>query len=251
VTAAARAVFSRARLRVTEADVARYAPNDPGYLSYVAAWEEILRAGEPALNTSFDVMETIHLTRWRIASDYPDQTRFRWFRVLASAAEILIRPFNTGWNLPLAALLVDSFALAEAGDAAAPTDLLSGVCRELGTYVTRSPMDAREHGFCLLGELLLARVDGLGPAAIEALCAALDARNARYHRWWEHEGASWTDQPKSDEFLWSLTFFDQLHPVWLDLVTAHFPVEPAAAAAMKQRLLADGARWIDERRQLG
>ena len=241
---ATREVFSRARLRVTEADVARFAPSDPGYLNYVAAWEEILRSGEPALEWTFDVTETIALTRWR---DAPD-ARFRWFRILMSTSDILLRP---AWcsNYNIAALLVDSFALAESDDAATPIDLLSSVYRELAPQIGLFRPDP-DQAFCLLGELLLAGVDRLDHAAIEALCAALEERNRRYHCWWEYEGATWTDQPETDEFLWSLTNFDQLHPVWLDLVGARFPVEPPAAATLKQRLLADGARWIGQRRAL-
>lgn len=43
---ASRELFARARSRVTVADVERYAPGDPGYPEYVAAFEAILRRGE-------------------------------------------------------------------------------------------------------------------------------------------------------------------------------------------------------------
>jgi hypothetical protein len=33
-------------------------------------------------------------------------------------------------------------------------------------------------------------------------------------------------------------------PVWLDLIAARFPVEPPVAAQMKQRIMAEGARWV-------
>jgi hypothetical protein len=245
---AARELFARARSRVTAADVERYAPNDPGYPEYVAAFQAIVRRGEAALDTTFAVTETIALTRWGHAPAIGDPTRFRWFRVLTCAAEILIDQSECP-HYGLVALLVDSFALAEARDAAAPIDLLSAVCREVAAHPLRASW-VREYAFCILGELLLASVDRLDPAAIEALCVELEQRDRHFREWWEHEGAYWVDQPASDEFLWSLTNYDQLHPVWLDLVRTRFPTDPPAAAAMKQRLLIDGSRWADLRRAL-
>lgn len=245
---ASRALFERARSRVTVADVERHAPNDPGYPEYVAAFAAILRQGEPALHGGFAVTETIALTRWRDARAEADPARFRWFRVLTCAAELLLDRSDCP-HYGLAALLVDSFALADAGDAGAPIDLLSAVCREVQAHPYAASL-ARELLFCALGELLLAQVDDLAHGAIEALCRELEERDRRFHEWWRIEGADFTDQPKSDELLWSLTVFDQLHPVWLDLVRTRFPDAPPAAAAVKQRLLADGARWADLRRAL-
>lgn len=74
---ASRELFARARSRVTVADVERYAPNDPGYPEYVAAFEAILRQGEGALNREFAVTETIALTRWSDAPTIAEPTRFR------------------------------------------------------------------------------------------------------------------------------------------------------------------------------
>ncbi len=99
----------------------------------------------------------------------------------------------------------------------------------------------------MLAELLLAGVEHLDHASIEALCAALETR---YRRWWEFRGALSADLPHPEKFLWNLTSYDQLHSVWLDLVATRYPVEPPVASAMKQRLLADGARWMHERRAL-
>jgi hypothetical protein len=241
-------LLARARSRVTVADVERYAPNDPGYPEYVAAFQAILRSGEAALHGKFAITETIALTRWSHAPTIADPTRFRWFRVLTAAAEVLIDQSEYP-HYGLAALLVDSFALADAGDAAAPTDLLSAVCREVAAHPLRSQW-VREHAFCVLGELLLASVDRLDHAAIEALCVELEERDRRFREWWELEAAHGADQPGSDEFLWTFTDYDQLHPVWLDLVRTRFPTDPPAAAAMKQRLLISGSRWADLRREL-
>jgi hypothetical protein len=41
-----------------------------------------------------------------------------------------------------------------------------------------------------------------------------------------------------------------LHPEWIGLVAEHFPDEPAAARTLKQRLLAEGARWATKPRRL-
>ena len=81
------------------------------------------------------------------------------------------------------------------------------------------------------------------------MCVALEAHDRRYREWWEYEDGSWIDEPKSDEFFWSLTRFDQLHPVWLDLVATRFPIDPVAAVTRK-RLLTDGARWLRLPRKL-
>lgn len=246
---AARELLIRCRSRVTADDVKRHAPNDPGYPGYVAAFENILSRGEEGLSgeLDFDVVETVSLTRWTLAPTGRDSAQFRWFRVLTSATEILIDQSDTP-HYGLAALLVDSFALEQVGDDLAPTDLLSSVCREIDASPRR--LRERERVFCVLGELLLASSDRLNESAIEALCIELEARDRRYHEWWRCEGAHWAAQPGSDELLWSLTVHDQLHPVWLDLVEAHFPVAPQSAAMMKHRLLMEGARWSGKQRAL-
>ncbi len=125
---ASRELLARARDRLTPADVASCAPNDPGYPEYVAAFEAILLRGEAALSREFAVTETIALTRWSHAKAAADPAQFRWFRILTCAADILLD--HSEWpHYGLAALLVDSFALTEVGDGAAPTDLLSAVAR--------------------------------------------------------------------------------------------------------------------------
>lgn len=222
---ATRELLARARDRLTPTDVARYIPNDPGCFEYLAAFEAILRRGEAALSREFAVTETIALTRWSHAPTEVDPARFRWFRVLTCATEVLLDDSDSP-HYGLAALLVDSFALAEAGDDAAPTDILSAVAREIAANQLRY-FGSDERAFCVLAELLLAEVDDLDHAEIEALCAALEEKSP-----------------------WRLTGHTQLHPVWLDLVEARFPVEPPVAAAMKQRLLTDGARWLAGRRLL-
>ncbi|MCA9712985.1 MAG: hypothetical protein KDK70_44580, partial [Myxococcales bacterium] len=180
------------------------------------------------------VTETIGLTRWTHASGLADTRRFRWFRVLTSATETLMAESDCP-NYGIATLLVDAFALAELGDGAAPVDLLSEVCREIAAH-PHLAVTSQEVPFCLLGQLLLASVDRLEDAAIEGLCAELEERHRRHDEWWEDEYGEAADLPRSHAFLWGITYFDQLHPVWLDLVEARFPTEPPAAAALRRRL---------------
>lgn len=232
---ASRALLERARARVTQEDVAQCAPNDPGYPEYVAAMVAILLRGESALHRGFAVTETIALTRWHDATAMADPARFRWFRVLTGAAEVLLDDSDAP-HYRLARLLEDSFALRDGGDREAPLDLLSTVAKEVSAHPYRSP---EEQPFCVLAELLLAGVDGLDHAAIEALCADLDAG---VERGWESSGAFLGRALRGERSLWRLTHFDQLHPVWRDLVAARFPIEPASAAAMKEHLL--GARCV-------
>jgi hypothetical protein len=221
---AARQLFERARARVTVEDVRRHAPGDPGYWEYVAAYTDILRRGEAAVSREFAVTETIALTRCSHANSEGDPKRFRWFRVLGCAIEILFE--ESDWpHYTLAALLVDSFALAQARDQAAPLDLLSAVCREVAGH----PLGFEgEFAFCTLGELLLAVVDRRDDAAIETLCAALEPHGN----------------------LWTCTYFDALHPVWLDLVDKRCPVHPPVALALRKRLLSEGAPWMRLERRL-
>lgn len=220
---AARELFELARERVTIEDVRRFAPGDPGYGEYVAAFTELLRRGEAALRSDFAVTETIALTRFSHANSEGDPKRFRWFRMLGCAVEILLD--RCDWpHYAVAALIVDCLALAQANDRAAPLDRLSAICRE----VAASGSGDDELLFCTLGELVLAGVDRLDDAAIERLCAELEP----------HEN------------LWTCTCFDALHPVWLDLVDKRCPVHPPVALALRKRLLNDGARWMRAERKL-
>lgn len=244
---ATRELFEHARRRVTVADIKGFAPNDPGYHGYVRAFTAILQHGEAVLSNTFDVTETIGLTRWRHATSIErqvEQARFRWFRILTCAADILLDP--DGMHEPhysLVALLVDVFAIADAGDEAAPMALLSGICREIEA-ACHHDFDDGVAAFCLVAMLLLADVDQLDDAAIEALCATLEERSQ------PNESQARFTRAASDTLLWGLTVFDQLHSVWLDLITRRFPERPASAFALKQRLLTDGIPWLGERRVL-
>jgi len=240
---ATRALFERCRARVDADDVRSFAPSDPGYPGYVAAFEKILARGEAALprEYDFDVAETIALTRWCHASVASDPVRFRWFRLFTNAVDVLIERSETP-HYTLAALLIDTFALDGLGDPLAPKDLLADICREIDV-AQNGALATRERVFCVLGELVLASSERRGDDAIDAACAELERRDERHRSWWEAEGDTWIERPASDEFVWGVTHHDLLHPVWLDLVDTCFPTSTAVSAATKARLLADGARW--------
>lgn len=220
--------------------VSRFVPNDPGTPGYIAAFEDILLRGEEALTQgySFDIDETIKLTRWAERRSFAlrgELADFCWFRLLTSAVEVLRDTASDGisywYNYTLATLLGDAFALNEAGEQDAPTDLLSTICKEIDAHPDAgldSELD-RERIFCVLGQLLLAAENRLDDRAIGALCDELEARDQRI------------EDRASPGLVWGLTSFNQLHPQWLQLVAAHFPVEPPTAATMKQRLLSEGS----------
>jgi hypothetical protein len=146
------------------------------------------------------------------------------------------------YNYTLATLLGDAFALKEAGEQDAPTDLLSTICKEIDAQPYSGLDDRLDAGldcetiFCVLGQLLLAAENRLTHQEIETLCQELEVRGQQI------------DDRASTGLLWGLTSFNQLHPEWLQLVAARFPVAPPTAAAMKQRLLSEGSRWAEEER---
>jgi hypothetical protein len=239
---AARHLFARARRKVTPEHVRRYVPNDPGYPGYVTAFEALLREGEAALSDDFDTLETVNLTRWTPAP--AGDAAFRWFRLLTCAVDLLLDDPNTP-HYRLGALLVDAFALAAAGDADAPTGLLREICREVDGRGRR----AGQFLFCKVGELLTAGVGPPSAGATEALCAELEAADRRLHEWYV-DGEPNPCFVKSEKMLWGGTAFEQLHPDWVRLVAERFPEAPAAAAALKARLLRDGASWAKAPRTL-
>ncbi len=57
------------------------------------------------------------------------------------------------------------------------------------------------------------------------------------------EKASQNGEYVSEELLWGLTHFNQLHPTWLALVEAHFPGQPESAAAWRKDLIEHGRRY--------
>jgi hypothetical protein len=96
---ASRELLLRACGRVTPADARLYVPHDPGVLGYIAAYEDILQRGEAALSPKFDdrwfsLTETIALTRWRDAPTQHEPPRFRWFRILTCAVEVLLDDYK-------------------------------------------------------------------------------------------------------------------------------------------------------------
>src|SRR4051812_1250967 len=80
MTVGCRRLFEYAMLSVTAADVAAFAPSDPGYPDYVRAFTTILATRELPSRANFDITETIGLTRWDKAEKQAEPNRFRRFR---------------------------------------------------------------------------------------------------------------------------------------------------------------------------
>src|SRR5580698_6516606 len=80
-------LFRYARGHVTCDDIGEFAPSDPGYANYVRAFTKIHESGTLPHEVSFDLSETIGLTRWWPAGEYsgPPRARFRRFRTFVTS----------------------------------------------------------------------------------------------------------------------------------------------------------------------
>jgi hypothetical protein len=90
MTPAIRELFEYALRHVTAKDISDFCPGDPGYGDYVRAFNAILESSTLPKEADFDITETIGLTIWSKADDWPDPVRFRRFRTLTNAVGIAL-----------------------------------------------------------------------------------------------------------------------------------------------------------------
>ena len=107
----------------------------------------------------------------------------------------------------------------------------------------------------MLGELLLlgARRTDLDADVVVARCVALEGIAAACEESYYLAGDEWQPNPwhaASALGPWGWARETRLHPIWVGLVSDHFPIEPATARALRQRLVEDGAAWASKRRRL-
>lgn len=181
-----------------------------------------------------DFDEPISCAQWDKPSSYSDSKTFRWYRLMASSAALLLenRMIEDNEHYFLANILLDTFALN--CDQEAPFDLVSAICRE--TRINAFSWSKEVKLFCVLGELLMAGSDGRSSEEIEVLCEIFEALEKEI---------SLDSGYVSEEYCWGTTHFNQLHPTWLSLAEAHFPTEKRAIF-LRTKLLKEGARWKTE-----
>lgn len=241
-----------ARSNVGGETVRRHVMSDPGTGAYIAAFEAVLARGVEAIEPSFDLIENLGRgVNWRHAAD----DAFRWFRTLTATVGLFLR--GQSMVLPthqlLASLLVDGLALDRPDRAARSPglrDALLRVCRELPPLLE----DPREGAAFLLGEIILlgARGSAADLEIVAARCAALERIAAGCEEYYLPD-RDWEPNPwhaASALGPWGWATETELHPVWVALVQDHAPTEPASARALRERLVADGARWAGKRRRL-
>lgn len=242
-----------ARAQVRPETVRHHVMHDPGTGGYIAAFSEVLRRGLPAIEPSFDLVENLGGgVNWLPAGNDSD---YRWFRVLTATIALILRDeaFVRPTHQPLASLLVDAVGLGpppRSRRTPSLREVLLRLCREFPPLLA----DPREGAAFVLGELILLGLQwrDADPAVIVARCAELERISGEC----EAEalpGDEWRPNPyhaRSTLGPWGWATETTLHPVWVELVAQHFPAEPAPARVLKQRILADGAKWANKPRRL-
>lgn len=214
--------------------------SDPGSAEYIAAYEEVLLRGVPALFEvgadgvpllqSFDITENLLLSH----ADAGNSLAHRWFSVMTTCIELFgARRYRFVFPTTLATLILDTFALQDAHAADAPLDLLPPIFRELNA--TREHL--HERSLALLGELFTAN---LSDAETDTLCRELAARHDISLEYADNASLS-----LSDTALWQ--FWEgalgrssrRERETWRDLTTRLFPSRTQLATATRDRLLLD------------
>lgn len=199
---AATALLASTARFVTEADIAAFAPNDPGYPGYVATWTRLLLTQRLAATVDFNISETVNLTLYADPGRESDPQRFRRFRTFTNAAALALyahgaaRSDDIPGNYLAINLIDDAHALAD------PTllALLPPAFEELHTALVRQ--HSEEAPFVLLACLLI-RLQLQAPASeTSALAERIMAEEARFND---------TGQAP---FLWACTVYDRFHPLW-------------------------------------
>jgi hypothetical protein len=211
------------RRHVTPDDIRAYAPMDPGYSRYVAAFTDILQSGALPPAAQFSITETIELTHGADPEQNPPPRNFRRFRTFTNAVGLaLYGPHEAGGinYLPIG-LIDDAWSLQD-------RDLLARLLPAFAEFHLRLHQGRSEEApFLLLGMILLHfMIPGTHQAA-SALAQQLiaDEQAIECHR--------------DAAFLWGCTHFETQHPRWTRYIRDHLaPVTPTLTL-LRQALLAD------------
>lgn len=210
---------------VTPADIAAFAPGDPGYPDYVRQWREILAARSIPQQANFDITETVDLTRWAEADRESDPVRFRRFRVFTSAVALgmavrdRVDDDQFPPNYTLIRLIDDADALRDL----ALWRLLAPAFEEVHQAWTRQPSE--EAPFGLLGLLLVHAHLGAENSVLETIAERLIEQESR------------CETRASTDFLFGCTHYDQLDRHWKRHVKALLPPASPSLGLVRDALL--------------
>ena len=88
------------RSRVSDEDIRRCSPGDPGWPNYVKLWTGIRQTGIIPRETNFDFREVIAMTSLANAEQARDPARFRGFRRFTSAVALALLHYgNDMWGI--------------------------------------------------------------------------------------------------------------------------------------------------------
>lgn len=207
-------------------------PSDPGWIEYLGQMSAICSDGVAALEASIDWEPLSNALRGRKTANH---TSFLWYRLMAASAALLSDDDMLLASAPryLGRAIGDTLALRDAGERAAPTDLIAEVCTEIAQ---RPDVYPETRLFAVVGRLITAELAGDGHQDIALLCQTLEATEQALRA---------SEDYRAPEYVWGATAFDSEHALWLALVRDHFPTKVPQAAQIKQLLLEQGARWID------
>jgi hypothetical protein len=195
-------LFKYAAGFVSVEDIAKFAPNDPGYENYVREFTQILKSGALPPRADFDITETIGLTRWSNPDREKNPVRYRRFRTFTNAVGVALCVASQRDDDSLPA---NYSAISLFDDACALHDrkllsLLLPTFEEF--YKVLYADNSAESLFLLLG-YLLGMIELKSPEpAIDEVAARIMNEEPEY------------EEMASKQFLWGRTFFDPLHSVW-------------------------------------
>ena len=230
VTGAERELFDHAARPVTPADVAAFAPSDPGHPGYVATFNRILATGDLPDRPSFAVSETVGLTRWADADRESDPVRFRRFRVLTNAVALsqlragVEPPDDLPPNYCVVSLLNDAYRLED-------RTLVRLARPVLEAFDVPQVADVwKERPFVTLGTLLADAYLGADGHHLSDLTERL-----------VREEAACASRASAD-FLLGCSNFNQLHYLWVWLVDRLLPPATPTLRLVRDAIV-DGGPW--------
>jgi hypothetical protein len=222
-------LFQYAASFVTPADVSAFVPRDPGSPGYDRMFRQILAARAIPARATFDITETVGLTRWVNAKRESDPVPFRRFRVFTNSVALLMSVLGRAHdeefppNYTVISLIDDTAALQ---DEALWKLLHSGFDQ---AYHVWTDQHSEEAVFGLLGKLLA--IAHLGASDRELTLIADELVDQESH----------CPDRVSGDFVFGCTVFDLLRHRWTvhiaDLIR---PVSPTLSL-IREALLSEYA----------
>jgi hypothetical protein len=218
---------------VTPADIAAFAPNDPGYPNYVREFCDILITRMPPEKAHFDITETVGLTRWVDANCESDPLRFRRFRIFTNAVALAMAVLDRADdeqfppNYTMISLIDDALSIKD--------DVLWRMLRPAFEQAHEAfrRHKSEETVFATLGLLLVDAKLGVGQAEMNTLADLLieeenQCRNLK-------NGAFIADAA----FVLGCTFYNSLHSLWIRYVDELLKPATPSLALVREAILTE------------